>query len=89
MNAHIERVDRLGETLGNHNDLDVLASFLNTRPDLCDADRHALTIFNRHLLARRRALAVEALVQADGAFSIPPRRLVKKWRQKWRRWRKG
>ena len=89
MKAHVARIDALGEILGDHNELDVLATFLNTRPDLSDTDTRALTIFNRHMMDHRRTLAANALLQAETALGTPPKRLVGRWQGQWRCWRKG
>ena len=89
MAAHIKRIDDLGELLGDHNDLDVLMHFLDSREGLSSEDTAAREIFRTHLMARRRKLAARALKLADKALARPPEKLVTTWQDWWRDWRKG
>ncbi len=86
MADHIRRIDDLGEALGDHNDLDVLMVFLDSRAGLSPDDIAARENFRAHLLARRKALAKHALVLADTALATPPEKLIPKWRRWWRKW---
>lgn len=88
MQAHIARIDALGEALGDHNDLDVLMAFLDSREGLSGEDRAAREMFRGHLMARRRDLAARALSLADRALAQKPEKLVATWRGWWRKWRK-
>jgi CHAD domain-containing protein len=89
MAPHIARLDDLGEVLGAHNDLDVLMAFLDSREGLSPEDIAAREIFRDHLMARRRALATDALERADKALARPPEKLVATWQRWWRDWRNG
>ncbi|MFN7003275.1 MAG: CHAD domain-containing protein [Roseinatronobacter sp.] len=87
MTAHIAACDALGESLGDHNDLDVLMVFLDNHTDLPPEDQSAREIFRGHCLARRKALALEAIYQAKTVFRQSPDALAAKWQRWWRDWR--
>lgn len=89
MSRHIARIDALAETLGDHNDLDVLICFLDTLSDLSPEDDYARTLFRRHAAARRNKLARAALDQARPIMDRPADALVRQWQGWWRRWRKS
>ncbi|WP_071795649.1 CHAD domain-containing protein [Natronohydrobacter thiooxidans] len=89
MARHIARIDALTETLGDHNDLDVLIAFLDAQPDLSPDDAYARELFRRHATARRYKLARAALDQARPIMGRPADALAGEWRGWWQRWRKG
>lgn len=89
MSRHIARIDALAETLGDHNDLDVLICFLDALPDLSPEDAYARDLFRRHAAARRDKLARSALDQARPIMDRPGDALVRQWQGWWRRWRKS
>lgn len=89
MSRHIARIDTLAETLGDHNDLDVLICFIDALPDLSPEDAYARDLFRRHAAARRDKLARSALDQARQIMDRPGNALVRQWQGWWRRWRKS
>ena len=86
---HISRIDRLGRTLGAHNDLDVLMHFLDAQTHLSAADSAARDILRRHVLSRRRSLARAALQEGLPALALPADDLITQWQHWWSLWRKG
>lgn len=89
MARHIAQVDELAETLGDHNDLDVLICFLDALPDLPPDDAYARKLFRRHASARRAKLARAALAQSRPLMGRPADDLLHEWQGWWRRWRKA
>lgn len=89
MARHIARLDALAETLGDHNDIDVLICFLDALPDLSADDSYARVLFRRHAAARRSKLARAALDQAGPVMDRPADALVHEWQGWWQIWRKS
>lgn len=85
MTAHIAAADALGEFLGDHNDLDVLAARLaGELPD--DLAQPAATVIDA-ALERRRQLAGQALALGRRFLADPPEALVTRWGRWWALWR--
>ncbi|MFN3938338.1 MAG: CHAD domain-containing protein [Gemmobacter sp.] len=83
MSPHVAAADALGELLGDHNDLDVLAAAL---PELTDAPDEAATLAaaidtDRRVLARRAIALGRRLLAGSG------RDLAERWQVWWEVWR--
>jgi len=85
MAPHIAAADRLGEMLGAHNDLDVLAARL--RHDLPEDLEPIARELTDLALKRRRQLAGDALVLGRRLFADKPRALEARWGRWWALWR--
>jgi len=82
MAPHVQAADDLGELLGDHNDIDVLLHHL------ADAPPAALALLEPVALARRRALAGQAVALGRRLFADRPEALADRWAVWWRAWRK-
>jgi len=85
MAPHIAAADALGEFLGDHNDLDVLAARLAR--DMPDALAPAAEAVTDAALVRRRHLAGQALVLGRRFLADPSRALLARWGRWWTLWR--
>ncbi|WP_394000140.1 CHAD domain-containing protein [Luteimonas sp. WGS1318] len=85
MRAQRRCADALGETLGLHHDLAVLAARLRTLPDADPAALDALTVC---IDARQRTLAGRADTLGARLFAEPPRALATSWRRRYAAWRR-
>lgn len=87
MKRHIRKVDRLAETLGQHNDLDVLISFLQAQQGLSACDEQARAALLRDAESRRCQLANATVAQGRKLLAQKPKAIVRRWKKWWRRWR--
>lgn len=83
MAPHVAAADRLGEALGDYNDLSVLIRDL-ARGDAGDAARARLV---EEALRRREALLDEARDLGHRLFAGPPEALTGRWQVWWQVWR--
>lgn len=89
MAPHIQAADALGEDLGDHNDIDLLLSYLRGHPDRDLAGLAAEGRFHHAACAARRALARRALRQGAWLLAEPEAALARRWQCWWRLWRKA
>ncbi len=83
MLPHVAAADRLGEALGDYNDLSVLIRDL-ARGDTGDSARVTLV---EEALARREALFDEASLLSRRLFAGSPEAFARRWRLWWEVWR--
>lgn len=82
MAPHLTASDDLAETLGRHNDMDLLVVAMG-RAGVPPDDLRALS---EAALARRHVLARKALDDGARLFAGPPDALVERWRVWWTLW---
>ena len=84
MRAHCEVVDRLGDMLGKHHDLEVFQQRLTAADftDAVDLDVLAGLVRRRH-----KALEDEAFSIGARLFAEPAESLIARWRSYWDAWR--
>lgn len=85
LTPHVAQADLLGETLGDHNDLDILLTTLEGDPAL--ADHPALSPLRVEVMAQRRKLAAQSLVLGARLLAEPPEALADRWGRWWGLWR--
>lgn len=83
MEPHVAAVDTLGELLGDHNDLDIVAQWLSGEP----LSRELAADLAAAALTRRRALARQALDLGARLFADSDRALTRRWGAWWDSWR--
>lgn len=90
MEPHVARMDDLGETLGAHNDIDVLMLHLRApAPDDPAPDDPALAALERVALEERERLAARALAQGARILAGGSGDLVRRWGAWWALWHAG
>lgn len=89
MATHIATADTLGETLGDHNDLDVLCSNLQARvtAEGCTSGAAALPALHAAALRPRRLLAEQAVALGSMLFAPPARAITDQWGAWWAAWK--
>lgn len=85
MAPHIAQADALGELLGDHNDLDVLLTTLETEPE--PALEGVLEPLRTEILRRRRLLARDAVALGERLFAERADALAERWGRWWCLWR--
>ncbi len=88
MAPHVAAADTLGELLGDHNDLDVLCAFLQSRVDAgdCPEGAAALPALRAEVLQPRRLLAEKAVALGERLFAPPARAVTDQWAAWWCAW---
>jgi CHAD domain-containing protein len=82
--ARERALDELGDLLGEHHDLDMLAAWLaRLVPD------DGLTPVADSIAARRGATETAAFAIGAVLFDEPAKTRVRRWRKAWRRWQEG
>ena len=83
MRAQRTCADALGDTLGRHHDLAVLAAQAGRMPDI---PAQAVEALVARIDARQRALAQAADALGARLYAEPPRALAKSWRRRYAAW---
>ncbi|WP_209425311.1 CHAD domain-containing protein [Pararhodobacter sp. SW119] len=85
MAPHVEQAGELGELLGDHNDLDVLLTTLES--PRAPAAEPALAALREVVIARRRELAARSVALGSRLFAEPADALADRWERWWQLWR--